>query len=294
MRFLFLLFTITISAYAAAAFISAETLDEIRQKEGVILVDVGSKEDFAKGHIPGAVHIEIGNWRKSVEKHKLIRPSEQIETAMKELGISNNSYVIIYGHNKEKESLKSSYIALAMITHGLKEVSILDGAYEEWVDDEDREISNKLPIRLMGSFKATKNPNVIVDMAYVKKRINKVPMLEARPAVFYYGTLRSQGVKRIGHIPKAMSSFWKDKFEIDGTLKSEEILKEIFIDGFKLNPKKEVVLYCTGGLEASMNWFILSQHLKFANAKIYDGSLREWANREDTPLVRYKWETYGY
>lgn len=294
MRFLFLLFTITISAYAAAAFISAETLDEIRQKEGVILVDVGSKEDFAKGHIPGAVHTEIGNWRKSVEKHKLIRPSEQIEAAMKELGISNDSYVVIYGHNKEKESLKSSYIALAMITHGLKEVSILDGAYEEWVDDEDREISNKLPIRLMGSFKATKNPNVIVDMAYVKKRINKVPMLEARPAVFYYGTLRSQGVKRIGHIPKAMSSFWKDKFEIDGTLKSEEILKEIFIDGFKLNPKKEVVLYCTGGLEASMNWFILSQHLKFANAKIYDGSLREWANREDTPLVRYKWETYGY
>ena len=294
MRFLFLLFTITISAYAASAFISAETLDEIRQKEGVIIVDVGSKEDFAKGHIPGAVHTEIGNWRKSVEKHKLMRPSEQIETAMKELGISNNSYVVIYGHNKEKESLKSSYIALVMITHGLKEVSILDGAYEEWVDDEDREISNKLPIRLMGSFKATKNPNVIVDMAYVKKRINKVPMLEARPAVFYYGTLRSQGVKRIGHIPKAMSSFWKDKFEIDGTLKSEEILKEIFIDGFKLNPKKEVVLYCTGGLEASMNWFILSQHLKFAKAKIYDASLREWANRDDTPLIRYKWETYGY
>ena len=181
-----------------------------------------------------------------------------------------------------------------MITHGIKEVSNLDGAYEEWIDDEDREISKKLPIRLMGSFKAAKNPNVIVDMAYVKQRINKVPMLEARPAVFYYGTLRSQGVKRIGHIPKAMSSFWKDKFEIDGTLKSEEVLKEIFIDGFKLDPKKEVVLYCTGGLEASMNWFILSQHLQFANAKIYDGSLREWANRDDTPLVRYKWETYGY
>lgn len=294
MRFLFLLFTITISAYAATAFISADKLDEIRQKDGIIIIDVGSKDDFEKGHIPSAVHTEIGAWRKSVEKHKLMRSSEKIETAMKELGINNDSHVIIYGHNKEKEALKSSYIALAMITHGLKEVSILDGAYEEWVDDEEREVSTKLPIRLMGSFKATKNPNIIVDMAYVKKRVNKVPILEARPAVFYYGTLRSQGVKRIGHIPKAMSSFWKDKFEIDGTLKSEEVLKEIFIDGFRLDPKKEVLLYCTGGLEASMNWFILSQHLKFANARIYDGSLREWANREDTPLVRYKWETYGY
>ena len=294
MRFLFLLFTITFTSYAATAFISADDLDTLMKEKEIILVDVGSKKDFALGHIPSAVHTEIASWRKSVEKHKLMRSSEKIETVMKELGISNDSHVVIYGHNKKKEALKSSYIALAMIVHGLKEVSILDGAYEEWIDDEERAISKKLPIKILGNFKATKNPNILVDMAYVKKRINKVPMLEARPAVFYYGTIRSQGVKRIGHIPKAMSSAWKDKFLLDGTLQDEEVLQEIFTSGFKLKPNKEVILYCTGGLEASMNWFILSQHLKFTNAKIYDGSLREWANRDDTPLVRYKWETYGY
>lgn len=294
MRFLFLLFTLVFTSYAATAFISADDLDTLMKEKEIVLVDVGSKEDFALGHIPGAVHTAITSWRQSVEKHKLIRSAEQIETVMRELGISNDSHVIIYGHNKKKEALKSSYIALAMITHGLKEVSILDGAYEEWIDDEERAVSKKLPIRILGNFKATKNPNILVDMAYVKKRINKVPMLEARPAVFYYGTIRSQGVKRIGHIPKAMSSAWKDKFLLDGTLQDEEVLQEIFTDGFKLKPNKEVILYCTGGLEASMNWFILSQHLKFTNAKIYDGSLREWANRDDTPLVRYKWETYGY
>ena len=294
MRFLFLLFSVVLASHAAPAFISADALTELMQEKEIVLVDVGLKEDFALGHIPGAVHTEIGSWRQSVEKHKLMRSAEQIETVMRELGISSDSQVVIYGHNKKKEALKSSYIALAMITHGLKEVSILDGAYEEWIDDEERAVSKKMPIRILGNFKAVKEPNIVVDMAYVKKRINKVPMLEARPAVFYYGTLRSQGVKRIGHIPKAMSSYWKDKFQLDGTLQDEEVLKEIFVDGFKLDPKKEVVLYCTGGLEASMNWYILSQHLHYKKAKIYDGSLREWANREDTPLVRYKWETYGY
>ncbi len=294
MRFFILLFIITASVYGAAAFISADTLNEIREQDNLVIIDVGEKEDFVQGHIPGAVHTEIGVWRKAVDKHQLMRSSDEIERVMQELGINNDSYVVIYGHNKGKEPLKSSYIALAMLVHGLKEVSILNGAYEEWIDDEKRAVTKKQPIRIMGNFKATKNPNVIVDMEYVKNKINKVPMLEARPAVFYYGSLRSNGVKRIGHIPKAMSSFWKDKFEIDGTLKDDAVLKEIFIDGFKLNPHKEVVLYCTGGLEASMNWYILSQHLKFSNAKIYDGSLREWANRDDTPLVRYKWETYGY
>lgn len=294
MRFLLLLFTITITSYAATAFISAEDLDALMKEKEIVLVDVGSKEDFALGHIPGAVHTEISQWRKPVQKHQLMRSQEHIQTVMQELGVNSDSHVIIYGHNKKKEALKSSYVALAMIVHGLKEVSILDGAYEEWIYDEERAVSKKQPIRILGNFKATKNPNIVVDMDYVKKRINKVPMLEARPAVFYYGTLRSQGVKHIGHIPKAMSSFWKDKFQLDGTLQSEEVLKEIFVDGFKLKPNKEVVLYCTGGLEASMNWFVLSQHLKFTNAKIYDASLREWANRDDTPIVRYKWETYGY
>jgi thiosulfate/3-mercaptopyruvate sulfurtransferase len=294
MRYLFLLLSIAISGYAATAFISADALDKIRQNENVVIVDVGSKEDYLKEHIPGALRTESSDWRQSVGKHKLIQSAEKIENVMRSLNINNDSHVIIYGHNKGKDTLKSSYVALAMIVHGLKEVSILDGGYQEWTDDEEREISKKQSIRLMGDFKATKKAGVIVDMDYVKKRINKVPMLEARPAVFYYGTIRSQGVKRIGHIPKAMSSFWKDKFEIDSTLKSDETLKEIFTDGFNLKPNKEVILYCTGGLEASMNWFILSQHLKYTQAKIYDGSLREWANLDDTPLVRYKWETFGY
>lgn len=294
MRIFSLLLSLAISSYAAPAFISADALNTLMQEKEIVLVDVGTKEDFAEEHIPGAVNTTISSWRKPVGKHQLMRSPEKIQTVMQELGINKDSQVVIYGHNKAKEALKSSYIALAMLVHGLKDVSILDGAYEEWTDDEARAVSTKLPIRIMGNFTVTKNPNVVVDLEYVRKHINKVPMLEARPAVFYYGSLRSQGVKRIGHIPKAMSSFWKDKFEIDGTLKGDDVLKEIFIDGYNLNPDKEVLLYCTGGLEASMNWFILSQHLKFTNAKIYDGSLREWANRDDTPLVRYKWETFGY
>lgn len=294
MRFLLLLFLIISSTYGATAFISADALNTLMKEKEIVLIDVGTKEDYLQGHIPGAVHTDISIWREPVNKHQLMRSSRKIQTAMQELGISNDSHVVIYGHNKGKEPLKSSYIAMAMIIHGLKEVSILDGAYEEWIDDPERAVSKKSPIRILGHFKANKNPNVLVDMAYVKKRINTVPMLEARPPVFYYGSLRSQGVKRIGHIPKAMSSFWKDKFEIDGTLKNDEVLKEIFIDGYNLNPNKEVILYCTGGLEASMNWYILAQHLKFSKAKLYDASMREWANLDETPLVRYKWETFGY
>ena len=294
MRSLFLISLLALSLQAATGFISSEVLNKILNDKNLVIVDVGSFKDFDEGHIPHAMRSEITYWRKPVGLHQLMRSSQEIEKEMRRLGVNQDSQVIIYGHNKSKEALKSSYIALAMITHGLKNVALLDGQFGEWEDEDDREISTTLTKNRLGNFKAKYTEGTIVDLAYVKANLNKLPMLEARPPVFYYGTLRSRGVKRIGHIPYAMSSFWKDKFEIDGMLKEQAILDKIFLDGYNLKPKEEVLLYCTGGLEASMNWFILSQHMHFTKAKIYDASLREWANRKDTPLVSYKWETYGY
>jgi len=294
MRHLFILSLLAFSLQAATGFISAEALNKMLTQKDLVIVDVGSLSDYDEGHIPNAVRSEISAWRRPVALHQLMRSEKDIEKEMQRLGIDKGSQVVIYGHNKKKEALKSSYIALAMIVNGLKDVAILDGAFGEWEDEDERDISTTLTKTVQGNFKAHYAPGTVVDMTYTRKHIGKVPMLEARPPVFYYGTLRSSGVKRIGHIPQAMSSFWKDKFEIDGTLKDAATLNEIFILGYNIKPDQELLLYCTGGLEASMNWFILSQHMGFTHAKIYDGSLREWANRDDTPLVRYKWETFGY
>ncbi len=294
MRLLFLTALLSLSVQAATGFISAPQLEHMLKDNNLILIDVGSPKDYAQEHIPGAVLSDIKAWRKPVKKHQLMRNSSEIQKEMRRLGITKDSQVVIYGHNKPKEALKSSYMALAMIVNGFKNVALLNGGYSEWEDDDERAVADTMEHNTEGDITTHYQTGVVVDLAYTKAHIGKVPMLEARPAVFYYGTLRSSGVRRIGHIPQAMSSFWKDKFQIDGTLQDEEILKEIFIDGFNLNKDKEVLLYCTGGLEASMNWFLLSQHMHFKKATIYDGSMREWANRDDTPIVRYKWETFGY
>lgn len=294
MKTLFLILFATLTLGANEAFISADNLESLlKEKNNIVLLDVGSEEDYKKGHIPGAQHTAISKWRKKVAMHNLLREDSELVTEMRKLGINDDSHVIIYGHNKKKEALMSSYIALALISQGMKNVSLLDGAYGEWEYDEERPIQLKVTPIKKGNFTPHVDRNFIVDKTYVKNHINKIPMLEARPPQFYYGTLRSQGVKRYGHIPGAMSSNWKDKFTLDQMLKSDKILNEIFVDGYNLKKDKEVLLYCTGGLEASMNWYILSQKLGFTDAKIYDASMREWGNLKDTPITRYKWEMYS-
>jgi thiosulfate/3-mercaptopyruvate sulfurtransferase len=289
---LILISVMSLSLYAADAFISADTLNKELKNPNLVLIDVGRRADYSAGHIPNAHHSKMSDYRHGVDGYQLMNSSKEIVKVMQKFGITNSSHVVIYGHGNPKEVLKSSYVALALITQGLNNVSILDGGYLEWVYETDRPVTTALPKTNKGNFKPQVNKNIVVDRHFVKNNLHKIPMLEARPATFYYGTFHSKGVKRLGHIPGAMSSYWKDKFLEDETLQSEDVLKEIFVDGYNINPKEDVLLYCTGGLEASMNWYILYQHMNFKKAKIYDGSMREWGNRTDTPMSRYVWEVY--
>jgi len=77
-------------------------------------------------------------------------------------------------------------------------------------------------------------------------------------------------VIRLGHIPGAMTSFWKDKFSSDGEILDMEDLNKIFIKQHKLSPDKEVIVYCTGGLEASMRMF----RLKLMEFRLADLEMR--------------------
>jgi len=288
------LFLLLSAAYlfASDAYISAEALAEKINEKNILLLDVTDKENYEIGHIPNAVRVEVEDFRKPVIMHRRMRSPEQVQEVMRSLGINNDTDIVIYEHGKEKELLKSTYIALALITHGAKNVTILDGGYDAWLSENPKLISTETPAVKKGNFNAKFNNGIIVELDYVKSKIAKIPMLDARPPRYYYGSLLSGGVERYGHIPHATSSFWGDKFHTDKTIRDSEELDEIVIQSNNLNTEDEVILYCTGGLETSANWYILSQHMGFKNAKIYEGSMREWGNRDDTPLVRYRWESF--
>lgn len=278
--------------FASEPFISAEKLNTLLPQGKIVVLDVGSKEDYlTKGHIPGAVHTKINEWRMSVEKHFVMRPEAELVKKISELGISNDSMVVLYGHNQPKEILMASYIALTLKTMGHDNVTILNGGFSEWTFDTKRAISKELATNKPGKFTANVKKNILVDRAFVLKNLNKIPMVEARPPQFYYGLEESEGVKRKGHITGGSSYYWKNSFEADETVKNIDELNEILVKGMELDSSKEMMVYCTGGLEASMNWYILTQVLNFKDVKVYDPSLKEWGNRDDTPMTLYRWES---
>ena len=94
--FIFLLL-FSISIFGAEAFISAQDLHNKIGSDKLVLLDVGSHSVFHKSHIPTATHVHMQRWCKLVDGHYEMQDIPQLVKLVRQLGIDNDSYVVIYG-----------------------------------------------------------------------------------------------------------------------------------------------------------------------------------------------------
>jgi len=66
------------------------------------------------------------------------------------------------------------------------------------------------------------------------------------------------------------------------TLKSAEEIESL-LKGAGVDGTKNIVTYCQAAVRATFTAFAL-ELMGYNPAKVYDGSMAEWANRDDTPL----------
>ena len=293
MRLMFIPLFFCTALFANEGFISVDELKNNIDNPNYVILDISDSQTYRHGHIKHAILTNVEDFRENVASYSLMKKPAEVQKLARGLGINDNSIIIIYGHSNQKDLLKESYLALALLVNGAKNISILNGGYLAWTFESNILSSTSISSVKDGNFTSVYNPNILVNLEYMKNNLGKVPMLDARATDIYYGISPSKGLKRLGHIKGAMSSFWNDKFLKDETLRNDNELKELFLEGYNLKKDDEVISYCTSGMEASMNWYILYSYFGLKNAKLYDASMREWGNRDDTPMERFKWEIFS-
>ena len=271
--------------------VTAQWLKQHQNDKNLIIVDVSNEDAYNKAHIPNAVQSGLGKWRQSKgDSAYEIRPTKEIEEEIRRLGINNDSKVVIYSHNLNPiDLLTAPYVVWALEYFGLQNVSMLDGGINSY-EKSIGELSKKTTNNPKGNFTAKINSAMIIDMQNVKSSIGKIKMVDSRPAKYYFGSERQGILKRAGHIPSAKSYSWQYSLNQDNTLKSKTSLSDMIEKGLALNKNEDLIIYCTGGLEAAMNYFVFHKVLDFKKATLYDSSMLEWANTDDTPITTYRWE----
>ncbi len=107
-------------------------------------VNFGVPEEYAEGHIPGALYLDT-NWLEDPADWNRRSP-EALERAVRELGITKDTTVIVYGRDTEGDANEkwpgrragqiAATRALMILRYaGVDDLRLLDGGYDWWVRD---------------------------------------------------------------------------------------------------------------------------------------------------------------
>jgi thiosulfate/3-mercaptopyruvate sulfurtransferase len=292
MRYFFILIFISLNIFALDAFIQPKQLKNIINDQNLIIIDVDSYSLYKKSHINKAIHFDMSTLLAIEENpYMLLKPKDEVQNRFQDLGINDDSKVIIYSHNTKKGFLDASYLAFTLIYNGFENVSILDGGYMGWVFQNELLISSeKFSPKDDGNFIFKENKNIFIDLQYLKQQMQNTIILDSRTPQEYFGIEKSKNIAGIGHIPHAKSSFYRYSFLKDETIREDKELNEIYIDGYTLRETDEIIVYGNSIYDASMLWYILYKKMGFKNTKLYGASLLEWGNKPTLPMQRFKWE----
>ncbi|MFT7879682.1 MAG: rhodanese-like domain-containing protein [Sulfurimonas sp.] len=282
----------SVALFAIEPLVNTTWLQQHIDDKDLKIVEVSSESSYKSGHIKHALHTTIDRWRINNGTFITVKTPQEIEKEIQRLGIDSASDVILYADiQTPKDFLKTSYIFWALHYHGIQDVALLDGGKQAWVkegavlDRDKDEVSTS-------HYKVKIDPERIADRAYIENHIGKVPMIDARPGDKYLGITPTATVARDGHIKGAMSYSWNYSVDNEYKLKNIKKLERLFRQGYQLDKESEVIVYCTGGLETSFNYFVLNGLLGYKQVRLYDASMKEWGNLEDTPMVQYTYEVF--
>jgi thiosulfate/3-mercaptopyruvate sulfurtransferase len=97
----------------------------------------------------------------------------------------------------------------------------------------------------------------------------------------------TETAQRGGHIPGAKSVPWITAVNTaDGTFKSADELREIYLNKQQVDSRKPAIAYCRIGERSSHTWFVLKYLLGLENVKNYDGSWTEYGSVIGVPIEK--------
>lgn len=261
-------------------------------KRGAIVWDARDADEYAEGHIPGAVNF---GWVGSVFRDPNREDLPPVAAAEKIFGAAGVDptarEVIIY---TRKGDPYAYYGLNAMRYYGAKQARVYHGGIDDW--KAAGKPVTKEPTRLpAATVRLAAQDGVILWNKEMLERVRAggVQIVDARTPREYSGDdIRAV---RGGHIPGAMNipyeQNWKDpqtgaklaRREVktrDGmALKDDAELRALYS---KLDPNKETVVYCQSGVRAAETATVLRQ-LGFRDVKVYEPSWLGYAGLITAP-----------
>jgi thiosulfate/3-mercaptopyruvate sulfurtransferase len=258
----------------------ADHLDD----DSVLIVDLRKEEDYAAGHIPGAIRVTPGEtFQAEVDGVPgMLPPAEAVAASLATIGATPDTKIVIYDGIG---SLWASRAIWVLAVYGHKDTRALDGAWGLW-ESEGHEVSTDVvtPASSKYEFSGSPNSQLIASWQEIVASIDDPSVLvcDTRGPEEFAG--RDVRADRGGHIPESVNVNWNRAIDEQGRFLPAAKLKALY-QGEGVVAGKTVYTLCQTAVRATHTWFVLSDLLGYDDVRVYDGSWVEYGNRTDSPIA---------
>ena len=260
-------------------------------------VNFGVPEEYAEGHIPGALYLDT-NWLEDPADWNRRSP-EAIDAALRQLGITNDTTVVVYGRDTEGHANEkwpgrragqiAATRALMILRYaGVDDVRLLDGGYDWWVQGGtplETVLREPTPVEAFG-VPVPLRPEVIVDIDEAKEILadqDGAALVSVRTWKEHVGKV--SGYNYIGPAGRIAGDVWgncgSDAYHmqhyrnIDNTMRAYPEIAANWEEA-GITREKWVAFYCGTGWRASETWFYAYLQ-DWQRIAVYDGGWFEWS-----------------
>jgi thiosulfate/3-mercaptopyruvate sulfurtransferase len=243
---------------------------------------VPGREDFEKGHIPGAQFVDmLRDVSDTSHRFRFMQPTlEDFAAAMRGFGVNNRSHVVTYSTANPWWATRLWWL---LRVFGFDNAAVLDGGWQKWTREGRDVATGPATARAPGDFTVSEVRDLMVDKQQVLAAVGNggVCTLNALLPQQHTGA-GGNSYGRPGRIAGSVNlpAVHLLNLETNEFLQPDELRRRFAGVGAMDRP---VITYCGGGIAASADALALVL-LGHDNVKLYDASLSEWATDPSLPM----------
>jgi thiosulfate/3-mercaptopyruvate sulfurtransferase len=242
-----------------------------------------AREDYAVGHLPGAVFVDLDTELAAppgpAGRHPLPDPAA-LQATLRAAGINAGDPVVAYDDRDGSVAARAWWL---LRWAGHHDVAVLDGGYAAWTE-EGRPVTADVPHPAPGDIVVTPGRLPVLDADQAAAVAASGVLLDARAAERYRGDVEPVD-PRAGHVPGARNAPFAGHVGPDGRWRSPAELAERFAELGVANAA-EIGAYCGSGVTASSVVLAIEvAGVLDRPAALYAGSWSNWSADPARPVA---------
>ena len=247
-------------------------------------ISESGRGNYDKGHIPGAAFLDLAaEFSDASSKLRYtLPPLDALTRAFAAKGIGHGTLVVLYSHAAPTWATRFWWMLRAI---GFDDAVVLDGGLDKW-KAEGRPLETRNSTYPAATLTLNARPGLFVGREEMKAAVGRPDTLTLN-ALSHEQHKGSGGVTygRPGRITGSSCVPAASLIGPDKALKPIAELRAAFEGvGAPQDKDNRILVYCGGGIAASLDAFVLTALLGHRNVAVYDNSMQEWSNDPSLPM----------